>query len=259
MTPTADASPFETAAAAAAPSLGAAGLRAVASRLAQGWPDQAVLGAVRDRDAVAPVLAAAAQEGVPPAEASAFLRGLAAGHAGASEAVTVETVWTGPSTHAVPVRTTAQVLVELIEGAEHELVLMTYSATRHRRVRAALTRAARRGVPVSVVVETAAGAHGTLGDREPADAFAGVEGVRLWHWPTDQRPNRYARSHAKLAVADRRSLLVSSANLTQSGVDRSIEAGLLVRGGTAPVRVAEHVAELRAQGVLEPLRPGGER
>ena len=116
MTDPADASRFETAADLAAPSLGAAGLRAIASRLAQGWPDQAVLGAVRDRDTVAPVLAAATQEGVTPAEAAAFLRGLAAGHARASEAVTVETVWTGPSTHAVPVRATAQVLVELIEG-----------------------------------------------------------------------------------------------------------------------------------------------
>lgn len=60
--------------------------------------------------------------------------------------------------------------------------------------------------------------------------------------------------HAKLVVADRRVLLVSSANLTQSGVSHNIEAGLLVRGGTAPVRAAEHIAELRATGVLERLR-----
>lgn len=59
--------------------------------------------------------------------------------------------------------------------------------------------------------------------------------------------------HAKLVVADRRVLLVSSANLTQSGVDRNIEAGLLVRGGTAPQRAAEHIAELQARGVLARL------
>ncbi|WP_017574764.1 DISARM system phospholipase D-like protein DrmC [Nocardiopsis kunsanensis] len=256
MTIPADRPPFEEAAAAAAPRLGAAGLRAVATRMAEGWPDQAVLGAVRDRETVAPVLAAAAQEEIAPAEAAAYLRGLAAGHSAASEAVTVETVWTGPSTHAVPVRATAQVLVELVESAEHELVLMTYSATRHRRVREALGAAAGRGVAVSVVVETAAGAQGTLGGREPGAAFAGVGGLRLWHWPVEGRPNRYARSHAKIAVADRRSLLVSSANLTQSGVERSIEAGLLVRGGAVPVRVAEHVAELQARGVLVPLKAG---
>jgi phosphatidylserine/phosphatidylglycerophosphate/cardiolipin synthase-like enzyme len=42
--------------------------------------------------------------------------------------------------------------------------------------------------------------------------------------------------HAKIAVADRRVLLVTSANLTQSGVAKNIEAGLLIRG--APPRSA---------------------
>ncbi|HZB30227.1 MAG TPA: phospholipase D-like domain-containing protein [Streptosporangiaceae bacterium] len=56
--------------------------------------------------------------------------------------------------------------------------------------------------------------------------------------------------HAKVAIADRRVLLVTSANLTQSGVAKNIEAGLLIRGGTVPVRAAEHIAELQAAGTL---------
>jgi len=56
--------------------------------------------------------------------------------------------------------------------------------------------------------------------------------------------------HAKLAVADRRVLFVSSANLTQSGVTKNIEAGLLVRGDPAPVRAAEHIDALRGNGSL---------
>lgn len=59
--------------------------------------------------------------------------------------------------------------------------------------------------------------------------------------------------HAKLAVADRRTLLVSSANLTQSGVVKNIESGVLVRGGMAPARAAEHIAELRSAQVLTRL------
>jgi phosphatidylserine/phosphatidylglycerophosphate/cardiolipin synthase-like enzyme len=59
--------------------------------------------------------------------------------------------------------------------------------------------------------------------------------------------------HAKLAVADRRVLLVTSANLTQSGVGKNIEAGLLVRGGTAPIRAAEHVDALCQSGCLTRL------
>jgi phosphatidylserine/phosphatidylglycerophosphate/cardiolipin synthase-like enzyme len=80
--------------------------------------------------------------------------------------------------------------------------------------------------------------------------------VQLWHWPVLQRLEAGAKMHAKLAVADRRTLLVSSANLTQSGVGKNIEAGLLVRGGAAPKRAAEHIDELKAKGVLTRLKPG---
>jgi len=62
--------------------------------------------------------------------------------------------------------------------------------------------------------------------------------------------------HAKITVADRSVLLVSSANLTQSGVDTNIEAGLLVHGGAAPLRAAEHLARLVADGRLVPLFVG---
>jgi phosphatidylserine/phosphatidylglycerophosphate/cardiolipin synthase-like enzyme len=84
--------------------------------------------------------------------------------------------------------------------------------------------------------------------EEPYRAFAGISGVELWHWPNAEQPG--AKMHAKLAVADRRVLLITSANLTQSGVSQNIEAGLLICGGTAPQRAAEHVDALRASGDL---------
>jgi hypothetical protein len=40
----------------------------------------------------------------------------------------VESVWSGPDTHRVPVRATAQVLLELINEAQRELLMLTYSA-----------------------------------------------------------------------------------------------------------------------------------
>lgn len=248
---------FEEAAAAAAPQLGVAALRGLADRIAASWPDHAILGTSGQwfGDAATPVLAARA--GVPDAEAAAYLRGLAAGHEHATTAVTVETVWSGPGSHAVPVRATAQALLEVVAEAAHELVLMTYSATPHEGIRAALTSAVARGVSVTVVIETLRGAGSALSGSEPAVAFAGIPGVQLWHWPVGKRSENGSKMHAKLAVADQRVLLVSSANLTQSGVTKNIEAGLLVHGGTAPQRAAEHIAELKAKGVLEQLRQGG--
>ncbi len=130
---------------------------------------------------------------------------------------------------------------------------MTYSAKPHQPLTLALRAAATRGVAVSVIVETLQGAGSALSGDEPYLAFTGVPGLELWHWPTSQRTEPGAKMHAKLAVADRRVLLVTSANLTQSGVAKNIEAGLLIRGGTAPVRAAEHVDALRSSGNLTRL------
>lgn len=199
-------------------------------------------------DTARPVLDAA---GDP--SAAAYLRGVADGYARAADRVTVESVWTGPTGHGVPVRATAQVLIELVERADTELALMTYSARPYEPLLAALSAAVARGVAVTMVVETLAGAGSALAGTEPAAAFAAVPGIALLHWPTGRRATPGAKMHAKLAIADRRLLLVSSANLTQSGVTGNIEAGLLIRGGTAPARAAEHLTDLRARAILTPL------
>ena len=246
--------PFEKAAAAAAPHLGVVALRGLADRIGSGWPDAAILDWIGHalREPAAPVLAAR-DKSVGDAEAAAYLRGLAAAHEQLTAAVSVETVWSGPSSHAVPVRATAQALTEVIAQARHELLLMTYSAKPHPDIRTALADAGARGVEITAVVETLQGAGSALAGAEPALAFAAVPGVQLWHWPIQQRTEPGSKMHAKLAVADRHVLLVSSANLTQSGVAKNIEAGLLVRGGHTPRRVTEHIDELKATNVLKPL------
>lgn len=159
----------------------------------------------------------------------------------------------GPRTAHVPARATAQVLVEVIREAHTDLLAMTYSARPYRPVTEALRDAVRRGVRVDLVVETKDGAAGLLGGPEPAAAFTTVPGVHLWHWPAENRAQAGARQHAKIAVADSRLLFLGSANLTASGATRNIEAGVLVRGGTAPSRAADHVRELQRTGVLRHL------
>jgi phosphatidylserine/phosphatidylglycerophosphate/cardiolipin synthase-like enzyme len=204
-------------------------------------------------DAARTVLAAQEQAGMPDVEAAAYLRGVAAGYAQHADAQSVESVWTGPSSHAVPVRATAQVLIDVVTAARSELLLMTYSAKPYPPLLDALGEAVAQGVAVSVVVETLQGAGSALSGAEPAAAFSSIPGVQLWHWPVACRTEPGAKMHAKLAVADRAVLFVSSANLTSSGVGTNLEAGLLVRGGTAAIRAVEHICELKAQGVLARL------
>ncbi|MBN1172034.1 MAG: DISARM system phospholipase D-like protein DrmC [Micromonosporaceae bacterium] len=250
---------FERLAQQALAQLGPGHLASLAEHLAAGRPEQVRVPAVPVpgfADSSAELRAAQRADGLTEAEATAYLRGLAAGYAQRRATMSVEPVWSGPTTHRVPVRTMAQVVIDLIGEATSELLLMTYSAKPYPPILTALGAALIRDVTVTIVVETLHGAGSALAGAEPAAAFAALPAVQLWHWPVEQRPNPGAKTHAKVAVADRRLLLVSSANLTESGMDTSMEAGVLVRGGSTPARVADHIAELQTSGILVRLRPG---
>jgi phosphatidylserine/phosphatidylglycerophosphate/cardiolipin synthase-like enzyme len=228
--------------------LGPSALRTVILHATDGWPRDAILQATPDAE---PLLEALAHE--DRSVGLAYLAGLAAGYAQRAAEVSVETVWSGPGSHHVPVRATAAVLADVVREARRELLLMTYSARQYQPLTVALQTAVSRGVHVSVVVETLQGAGSALAGDEPYQAFVGIGGIDLWHWPSAKRTEPGAKMHAKLAVADRCVLFVTSANLTQSGVGKNLEAGLLVRGGPAPPRAAEHVDALRAAGALSRL------
>lgn len=242
---------FERGAREAAVRIGPDGLRAMAEMFDR-WPAASSVRACVPgfEDEADVIIVASQQEDLPWQAVAAYLRGVAA--AKEQTSVQVESVWSGPTGHAVPVRSTAQVLSQLVARARHELLLMTYSAKPFQPLRDGLEAALARGVVVRVVVETLQGAGSALAGEEPAAAFHGLR-LELWHWPVAQRADDKGRMHAKIAVADRCELLVSSANLTQSGVNSNIEAGLLVRGGTAPERAAEHFDALRSTGILERL------
>ncbi|AEY93098.1 phosphatidylserine/phosphatidylglycerophosphate/cardiolipin synthase [Streptomyces hygroscopicus subsp. jinggangensis 5008] len=247
---------FEAAAETAVAALGLSRSKDLAGLLAQARSRERILTELATPgvgEAVARLCDAMQSESVPPAEAAAYVRGYVAARRQARDAVRVRTVWSGPSTPAVPVRATAQVLIEVINGAQHELLAMTYAARPYPALTRALRTAADRGVEMHVVVETLAGSGGLLSGKEPADAFASVPGLLLWVWARNPAQQAGSRQHAKLAVADRRTLFLGSANLTESAVRRNIEAGVLVTGGEAPRRAAEHIVELQRLGKLRRL------
>ncbi|MEV4937497.1 DISARM system phospholipase D-like protein DrmC [Streptomyces zaomyceticus] len=249
---------FEGAAEAAIAVLGLSRSKDLAGLLAQGRTRERILTELATpgvSEAVAALYDAMESESVSASEAAAYVRGYVAARRQSRDTVRVRTVWSGPSTPAVPVRATAQVLVEVINEAQHELLAMTYAARPYPALTRALTEAAGRGVRTHVVVETLAGAGGLLSGKEPAEAFASVPGLLLWAWARGPAERGRSRQHAKLAVADRRTLLLGSANLTESAARRNIEAGVLVTGGEAPRRTAEHIVELQRLGVLRPLPP----
>jgi phosphatidylserine/phosphatidylglycerophosphate/cardiolipin synthase-like enzyme len=238
---------FESAVDGAVVALGSAGLRHLAAIIATGKPLHDLTDAALE--SAHAVTAAMADDAVPPDQAAAYLRGVATGCDHRAARVRTELVWTGPTVFDVPVRNTAQVLAALVNEARRELILTTYSARPHAALLTALQAAVTRGVCIWIVVETLHGAGSALQGEQPAAAFDGLLGVTLWTWAVDRRADG-AKMHAKLAVVDQTALLVTSANLTASGISNNIEAGVLIRGGESPRRAAEHLHALRREAHL---------
>jgi phosphatidylserine/phosphatidylglycerophosphate/cardiolipin synthase-like enzyme len=167
-------------------------------------------------------------------------------------------VWSGPPTEAVPVRRTDQVLLQLIRGSRVRLVIVSFVVTRIDAIAAAVVDAASRGVDVTLILEseTEGGRAGFEGAGRLATEIA--RHARLYTWPAERRPRDrrggLAALHAKVAVADGSVLVVSSANLTESAMERNMELGLLVGGGGLPMRVQTHFDCLIERGELQAVR-----
>jgi cardiolipin synthase len=167
---------------------------------------------------------------------------------------TIDIVWTGPQTPEVPVRLTRAVLVDVIRSAAERLVIVSFAAYKVALVVDELAAAADRGIDVRLILETSEASGGRL-DVDAANAFTSLgAAVSFWVWPTDLRPALPAGTaalHAKAAIADDHTALVTSANLTGHGMNENMELGLLVRGGAVPRRLAAHFAQLMTDRVLD--------
>ncbi len=169
---------------------------------------------------------------------------------------TVELVWTGPRTEQVPVRRSDQALLEVIDSAESDLLMVSYAVFNVPKIASGLSRALDRGVDVRLVLEFE-GAHEADQSYDPLAALGELpEGVRVYHWPFQSRPaiasgRKRGYLHVKCTVADRELVFVSSANLTAYAMEANMELGVLIRGGLVPRRIATHFEHLISQGVLE--------
>jgi phosphatidylserine/phosphatidylglycerophosphate/cardiolipin synthase-like enzyme len=184
--------------------------------------------------------------------AAALLSARAAHCQAETEASQAHLVWTGPVSAAVPARSTLSVLLELIDTAQHEIVIVGYALTEGAsEVFAHLGAARQRGVRVVIIGNQ-------LEQR--------LELIRT-SWPDSQQmPELYTRPvspddpqsalHAKLAVADKQRMLVTSANLTYHGLSGNVEVGVLVEGNVAAEAV-QLINRLIAEGVVVRLDAGG--
>lgn len=171
---------------------------------------------------------------------------------------TLDFVWTGPDVGIFPVRQTQQALIQLIDSAEQRILIVSYAVFNIPNVAAALIRAVERKVRVRVVVEAphlneGMGSYDTLKALGPAVS----ERSEIFLWPLSERKTgsngKHGILHVKCAVADGRSLFLSSANLTEYAFTINMELGLLVNGGDLPRKVEEQFSQMIRSRILQPL------
>jgi len=151
-----------------------------------------------------------------------------------------ELVWTGPESHSATARDTAVVLRHLFESAQERVILAGYSFSHAEAVLGPLHHVMRdRGVQATFFVNIEQPKQ--LTNPPEAHAAAELANFAAESWPFgppfprifyDKRALRpgkpWCSLHAKCVVVDDTQAFLSSANFTDRGQDRNIEAGVLL-------------------------------
>lgn len=187
-----------------------------------------------------------------------------AAHAGreSRRSQSLELVWTGPDSQVIPLRRTDQALIQIINEARQKLTIVSFAVYKATAIMHALAQAAQRGVSITICLETPDASEGKIAfDTIKALGTEIAQRAQLVVWPHDQRPHspdgKHGSLHAKVAVADGTTLLISSANLTEYAMTLNMEMGILIRGGELPAKVEAHFTRLIEQRTLSRLLPMG--
>lgn len=188
---------------------------------------------------------------ISPAEISAGLRSASATATLYGAKGSVELVWSGPATDEVPMRQTEEVVCQVIESSQTNLLVISFAVYRIERILKCLEAARARGVTIDVLME----ASEANGGKVSTDGFTlfrkRIPSARLWLWDKGNQADGFAGSvHGKCVVADDDRAFVSSANLTAAAMQKNIEIGVLVKGGSIPSAIRLAFNDLGKRSIL---------
>jgi phosphatidylserine/phosphatidylglycerophosphate/cardiolipin synthase-like enzyme len=145
------------------------------------------------------------------------------------------------------------VLAGLIDEARERIFLVSFVAYNVPSIISALNRALHRGVSLDVLLETSTAHGGKVTVDSISLLKSQLAGARFFQWkkaPTD--PMSHGSVHGKCAVADGLMAFVTSANLSEAALERNMEIGILVRGGSIPGQLDRHLQALITTKQLKP-------
>jgi phosphatidylserine/phosphatidylglycerophosphate/cardiolipin synthase-like enzyme len=173
----------------------------------------------------------------------------------------LDLVWTGPETWASVARSTRLAVQRLFESAQRSVIVGGYSFDAPE-ILEPLHRAMKvRGVKVTLFMDI----EGTAETAAGADAFAtafidrflrmvwtfGEPKPDVYYDPRTACPGPpWASLHAKCIVVDDERALITSANFTDRGQTRNIEAGVLIEGAAFARELAGQWQQLVSEGLV---------
>jgi phosphatidylserine/phosphatidylglycerophosphate/cardiolipin synthase-like enzyme len=159
----------------------------------------------------------------------------------------VDVVCTAPVQFEVPVRATFATMMEMVQEARSEIVVVGYvfTAGASELVRR-ISQARQRGLAVTIIgnrMRQSVSRLRAIWGPGPAPAVYGWDGN-----PDDEM----ASLHAKLLICDKETALVTSANYSLHGLHENVEIGLRVRS-LSVVRLSDFVRQLIVSSTVLPV------
>jgi hypothetical protein len=213
---------------------------------------------------IAAALNAVDARGVGPDALVLALEVAAAADQGRSEP---DLVWSGPEVDGLHARDTRRVYEELVGSAKRSLWASSYVVHDGPRTFKLLAERMEAVPDLDVVLLLNIGRK--WGDTTKADDLVHAFTDKFWstEWPGIRRPDVFYDPralehgegvlHAKAVIADRQSVLITSANLTEAAFDRNIEVGLLARNRSLAESLAKHFRVLIEKEMLRALPSPG--
>jgi phosphatidylserine/phosphatidylglycerophosphate/cardiolipin synthase-like enzyme len=173
----------------------------------------------------------------------------------------LDLVWTGPETRASVARSTGLVVQRLFESARRSVIVGGYSFDTPEILEPLYWAMKERGVNAMLFLDI----DGTAATIAGADAFAtsaidrflrdvwtfGTPKPELYYDPRTASPGPpWASLHAKCIVVDDERSLITSANFTDRGQTRNIEAGVLIEDAAFAAELAGQWRQLVSEGLV---------
>lgn len=173
----------------------------------------------------------------------------------------IELTWTGPHSPQINLRRTDQALIELIHAAKERILIVSFVVYKAKAILSSLEQAADCGVDITIILESPDVSEGKIAYNAIHSLSASLrEKSRVFIWPAAKRPTspegKIGSLHAKIGVADGKSIYLSSANLTDYAMTINMEMGLLLSNPDIAGSIERHFEDLIVQQVLmEVVKP----